>query len=68
MHGDIGSGTMMLGMWLVWLIPFVLVGGAAWFGIRSHRSETTALELLKQKYARGEITRDQYLEARQDLA
>lgn len=66
MHGDIG-GWMMLGMWLVWIVPMV-IGCAVWFGARTRSGLDTALDVLEDKYARGEITRDQFYEAKKDLA
>ena len=63
-------GTWMFGGWLtmlvVWLAPFVLLFFALknFFGGRP----SSACELLDQAYARGELTRDEYLKKRSDLA
>lgn len=52
-----------LGMLLIWLIPIAL---AIWFfsssGKRSRQdtSEKTALDILKERYARGEIGQEEF--------
>jgi putative membrane protein len=55
-----------LGMLLIWLAPFVLLFLALskFFG----DSSPTARELLDRAYARGEISREEYLKKRDDLA
>jgi len=60
-------------MWIFWIILIVLFaaavgalvrrGGATGFWGR----ERTALEILKERYARGEIDRDEYEQKRRDL-
>lgn len=57
------------------LILIALVGGIAYaFGWRPNvnlngiaQSKQTPLEVLKNRYASGQITRDEYEQARQDL-
>ena len=67
-------GAWMLGGWIamlmLWLLPFVLVAVAAWLLVRSARVQPrarTAIEILEEAYARGEITRDEFLLKRDDL-
>jgi len=75
-----GTGMMGGGMggWMVfnmifWLLLVVgLVFLAAWM-IRKYatgggRSEETALDILKKRYARGEITREEYEEKKRDIS
>ena len=66
-------GLGLLAMWLNWLVPVVLLGlvvwlvcgrGCAW---RSAPAGKDALAILRERYARGEISRDEYLQARRDL-
>jgi putative membrane protein len=63
-------GSWMFGGWLtillVWLAPFVLLflGLKNFFGNRP----SSARELLDQADARGELSRDEYLKKRDDLA
>jgi len=62
-------GTWMLGGWLifliVWLIPFVF----SYFVLRDRFKgrSPSARELLDQAYARGELSRDEYLKKRNDI-
>jgi putative membrane protein len=63
-------GSWMFGGWLtmllVWLAPFVLlfIGLKNFLGSRP----PSARELLDQAYARGALSRDEYLKKRDDLA
>lgn len=71
---------MFGGMFLFWLIPLVLlIIGVGWlFGNRNpdrtgsmdtpqRRSETTPQEILRERYARGEITKEEFEEMRSTL-
>ncbi len=66
-HFGMGGG---LGMALVWLLPILLVVLLVRYFARSHTENRVpaALEVLRARYARGEIERDQYLKQRTDLA
>ena len=63
----------MMGFGLI--IPLLLIGGIAYaLGWRPQfnqsgpaQTKQTPLELLKERYARGEITREQYDQMRLDL-
>ncbi len=68
----LGGGLMMVLFWIV------LIVGAVWLArglfpieqqssVSSTRSELSADEVLKQRYARGEITKEQYEQMRRDL-
>lgn len=60
-------------MW--WLMPFggfwfliiVAVLLAVLFARQPRHSRSTALDLLEQRYAKGEIGRDEYIEKKRDL-
>jgi putative membrane protein len=64
---------MMMGFGLI--IPLLLIGGIAYaLGWRPQFNETrpsqtrqTPLELLKSRYARGELSSEQYDQMRRDL-
>lgn len=69
----LGGGLLMVVFWIV------LIVGAVWLArglfpsgqqppASSSRSEASADEILKQRYARGEITKEQYEQMRRDLS
>lgn len=65
---------MMLGMFLLWgvLIALAVWGVSRLFPRRTQSSgrderETTARELLARRYARGEITRQEYELMKRDI-
>ncbi len=69
----LGGGLLMVLFWIV------LIVGAVWLArglfpsgqqppASSSRSEDSADEILKQRYARGEITKEQYEQMRRDLS
>jgi putative membrane protein len=65
-----GMGIVMILFWIVLLAALVLVVSGAASGIRSRRNETSdadALEILKRRYARGEIDKAEYEAKRRDL-
>jgi putative membrane protein len=69
-------------MWL-WPIGLIIIGIIIYFAVvgSSHRSscsqpshyqqtqhsESRALEILKEQYAKGEITKEQYLQIKEEL-
>ncbi|MBI2907675.1 MAG: SHOCT domain-containing protein [Chloroflexi bacterium] len=66
------------GMWLMPLIPIVIVGLVVWAIVAAVQGAAqprgsepsygdSALELLKRRYARGEINREEFEEKRKDL-
>lgn len=67
-HGFFGGGLM----WLFWIVLIVLVvwglssmaGGSA---PRSGGGGKTALDILKERYARGDIDRDEFEQKKRDL-
>jgi putative membrane protein len=78
-----GYGYGYWGMIIGTVITLVLLGGLIWlvvWAVRRTRSSSnnayqgdsaarpqTAREILDQRYARGEITREQYQQMKQDL-
>jgi uncharacterized membrane protein len=59
---------------LFWIGFLILIGGIAWTVLKSavgpstERSEYTPLDILKTRYARGEITRQEFDQTKRDLA
>jgi uncharacterized membrane protein len=58
---------MMIPMALLWMGFPALVIWAGWSAIRPKNERVGALDLLKETYARGQITRDQFEQAKRDL-
>ncbi len=58
-------------MWIVWLVILVaivwVVRSAVTGGEERSRKTPSPLELLKARYARGEISRDEYRRMREEL-
>ncbi|MBI5223924.1 hypothetical protein HY990_05900 [Candidatus Micrarchaeota archaeon] len=66
-YGD--SWSWMIGM-LFWILMFVvLILAIVWFykNLNGSRSSISALELLDQRYVKGEISKKQYDEMKKDL-
>lgn len=64
-HYGMGWG-MMLGWFLPLLLLLVLIG---LYFVRGHgdKPKRTAQDILEERYARGEIDRDEFLKRRGDL-
>lgn len=69
MYGSMMDGFMGFGMWFGWLVVVALIAAVAWFAARTARGTTasSAPDILDQRYARGEIGRDEYEQKRRDL-
>ena len=61
-----GMGILGLIFWLLILIGLVLLIKYLWEGGGTRREES-ALELLKKRYARGEISKEEFEERKKDL-
>ncbi|RMF89088.1 MAG: SHOCT domain-containing protein [Methanobacteriota archaeon] len=62
----IGGFGMGLGL-LFWIAVLAALYYALTTGNRSGSAQPTAIDVLKERYARGEIGRDEYQRIRQDL-
>jgi putative membrane protein len=63
-----GGGLMMI---LVWLVPVALVVwgmGSLRGGQLPRAQDETPLEILRRRYASGDINKDEFEQARHDLA
>ena len=66
MMGWFGGGIMMIAFWILLVALIVWVGRE--FGGRAHRSDSPALEILRERYARGEINKEEFESKKKDLA
>ena len=83
MHGWWGGGWTVLGMWIAmmafWLLPLLLAVGIFWLIVgkrgRDDRAaepaarddNRRALAILKERYARGEISREEFERMKEDI-
>ena len=73
-EGDVemmwGMSRMMVFMVVGWLLVIVaIVAGVWWLAtFRRPTSRNGALEILRERYPRGEISREEYESRRRDLA
>jgi putative membrane protein len=75
----IAANWTLLVVLVIWGLWALLVFGVAWgLGYRlrhephghpppGHHPEESPIEILKRRYARGEITREQYAQMKQDI-
>lgn len=65
-----GMGLGSLGMILVWLVPLILIFLLFRYfaGNRSGRRGNNALEILEERFARGEIDQEEYRRRRAHMA
>jgi len=65
-----GMPFMMLGGTLLSILVLLALGFAVWWLVRQARapSRNSALEVLRERYARGEINREEFEARRKDLA
>jgi len=61
------GGLVMLVFWGALILVAVLVVRHLAGGFAEHDSRMSPLDILKRRYASGEITRDQYEQMRKDL-
>jgi putative membrane protein len=66
---DYGWGSMGLGMLLFWglLIAAIAVLADSWLSSRKRGTSRSALDILKERYARGEIGREEFEQKKRDL-
>jgi len=64
-----GYGMWIIGLifWILVIIGLVLLIKYLWEGSGARREQESALEILKKKYARGEISKEEFEEKKKDL-
>jgi putative membrane protein len=73
-YGHMGMMGWGMGGFVMWLVIIILIVILVYFLARSPRSilpagrdEETPLQILKKRYAKGEITKEQYEQMKKDL-
>lgn len=66
MMGWFGGGIMMIAFWVLLIVFIVWIAREAG-GRNSRSSGSNALEILKERYARGEIDKKEFEEKKKDL-
>lgn len=68
-YGMMSGSYWILGLifWILVIIGLVLLIKYLWEGSGAKRGEESALEILKKKYARGEISKEEFEEKKKDL-
>ena len=63
------SGMWILGLifWILILVGLILLIKYLWEGAGAKRMEESALEVLKKRYARGEISKEEFEDKKKDL-
>jgi putative membrane protein len=60
-------GMLLMALFWIGVIVLVVWGLTHVFSPRQPRAELDAEEILKQRYARGEISREEFVQAREAL-
>ena len=66
-HG-MGWGMPFGGLFSLLLLILILVALYRALGTQGRRDRSDALNILEQRYAKGEIQREEYMEKKRDLA
>lgn len=68
-YGMMGGGMWILELifWILIIIGLILLIKYLWQGTGARRGEESALEVLKKRYARGEISKEEFQEKKNDL-
>lgn len=64
MHGYWGWGGWIIGFFILFVIIWIISRSVK---INNSKPNNTALDILKQRYVRGKISREEYLEKKKDL-
>ncbi len=65
-YGYMGAGMWIIGLifWILFIIGLVLLIKYLWEGRGGHES---AIEVLKKRYAKGEISKEEFENKKKDL-
>jgi putative membrane protein len=67
----VGGGVLMIAFWVVVILLIVLL--VRWLGVSAathhpEQARPTALDILRERYARGEIDKEEYEQRRRTLS
>ncbi len=62
-----GIGILGLIFWILVIIGLVLLIKYLWESSGAKKEQESAIEILKKKYARGEISKEEFEEKKKDL-
>ena len=62
-----GTGIIGLIFWILVIIGLVLLIKYLWESSGAKREQESALEILKKRYARGEISKEEFEEKKKDM-
>ncbi len=71
MMGWFGGGIMMLLFWglIIWFVIYLVRGkGHHMCGHDGHKESKSSLDILKERYAKGEINKDQFESMKKDIS
>ncbi|MCJ7773751.1 MAG: SHOCT domain-containing protein [Desulfobacterales bacterium] len=68
-YGMYGMGGLFMG--IVWIVILLVIGYSIYYFIKnkdiSNGANETPLDILKKRYAKGEITKEEYEQMKEDL-
>jgi len=64
-YGMYGMGGSFMG--IIWIVVFVLIGVGVYHFLKNKEGDETAHDILKKRYAKGEISKKQYEQMKKDL-
>lgn len=73
MHGEygwgmgFGGGLFMILFWVLVILGVVFLIKLIAGGFKNERREDTALDILKKRYAKGEISKEEFEERKKEL-
>lgn len=66
MMGWFGGGLMMIIFWVLFIA--LIVWAVREFGGRNVQSSSRALDILKERYAKGELSKEEFESKKKDIA
>lgn len=69
-NGNMTAGIGMMVLWFVFLIALIvgIVLFIIWLIRRGHKTNSSAADILKEKYAKGELNKAEFTEKMKDIS